>query len=221
MKRILAYVEGETEEAFLKRVIHLHLLNMGLFIIPTIATTRRVISGPDYKGGHVSFGKAKREIRRLLGDSDAVAVTSMLDFYGLPSDYPGKNSMPTGDCYKRVEHMESELGNAIDSRKFIPYLSLHEFEALVLVSPDEIAGAFPGENISDNLRMITQAAHSPEEINEGEQSHPSVRLTNLIPTYRKPQHGPIITLRIALEEICRSCPHFNEWLEKLESLASD
>ncbi len=218
MKRILTYVEGETEEAFLKRLIHPHLLNMGLFIIPTIATTKRVINGPDHKGSYVPFSKARKEIKQLLADSDAVAVTSMLDFYGLPNDYPGKDDMPAGNCYTRVRHLESELGNAIDNSKFIPYLSLHEFEALVLVSPDEIVSAFPGENIRDNLKTITQAAHSPEEVNEVEQSHPSARLMNLIPTYGKKTSGPIICERIGLPEIRNACPHFNEWLGKLEAL---
>jgi predicted ATPase len=35
-----------------------------------------------------------RLLRRLLGESDAIAVTSVLDYYGLPSDFPASPRGP-------------------------------------------------------------------------------------------------------------------------------
>jgi hypothetical protein len=44
---------------------------------------------------------------RLLNDTGAVAVTTMLDYYGLPRDFPGRSAIPAGDCYARVAHLEA------------------------------------------------------------------------------------------------------------------
>lgn len=219
MRRILAYVEGPTEEAFINRIVAPHLYGLDLVIIPKIATTKRVIGGPDFKGGFVPYTKAKKEIKGLLGDSDVVAVTSMLDYYALPRDFPGKDDLPAGDCFRKVEHLEDRLYNEISDRRFIPYFSLHEFEALVFTSPDEIGAAFPDEVIKDKIEDINSRVNSPEEIDDGKKTHPSARLINLIPSYRKALHGPVITERIGLTAMRANCLHFTGWITKLEQLS--
>ncbi len=219
MKRILVYVEGPTEETFIKNILYPHLYRFNLHIIPTIATTKYVLGGPNHKGGFVPYAKAKREILRLLGDTDAVTVTTMLDFYGLPTDYPGKDDIPQVNCYERVKHLEIKLGEDISRRKFIPYFSLHEFEALLFSSPDQIAKAFPDRDVRSQIYSITSSLQSPEEINEGPSTHPSMRLETAIPAYRKLAHGPLIVQRIGLETLRNRCPHFKDWLCKLENLA--
>jgi len=219
MRRILAYVEGPTEEAFINRIVAPHLYGYDLVIIPTIATTKRVIGGPDFKGGFVPYTKAKKEIKRLLGDSDVVAVTSMLDYYALPKGFPGKEDMPAGDCFRKVEHLEDRLHEDISDGRFIPYFSLHEFEALVFTSPDEVGAAFPDEAIKGQIEDINSRVNSPEEIDDGKTTHPSARLMSLIPSYRKALHGPVITERIGLAAVRENCPHFAAWVTKLEQLS--
>jgi hypothetical protein len=59
---------------------------------------------------------------------------------------------------------------------------------------------------------------SPEEINDGPETHPSKRLAGLFPTYRKPLDGPQIAGRIGLPAIRAACKHFDAWLAKLEAL---
>lgn len=219
MKRILIYVEGQTEETFIKTILHPFLNRLNLNLIPTIATTKYILGGPDHKGGYIPYAKAKREILRLLGDTDAVAVTTMLDFYGIPGDFPGKDDIPNTNCYERVQHLEVKLGEDISRRKFIPYFSLHEFEALLFSSPDQIAKAFPDRDVRSQIHSITSSVQSPEEINEGPSTHPSTRLESVIPAYRKLAHGPLIVQRIGLETLRNKCPHFAGWLSKLENLA--
>ncbi len=218
MRRILVYVEGYTEEAFINKVIKPHLFGHDILIIPKIATTKEVIKGPNFKGGYVPYAKAKREIRRFLGDSDVVAVTTMLDYYGLPEDYPGMDALPLGDCFGRAEFLEDSLKDDINNRKFIPYFSLHEFEALVFTSPEEVDNAFPDISIKNSIEGIKSNVSSPEEINDGENTHPSIRLVNLLPSYRKALHGPIITERVGLSAIREECPHFASWITRLEEL---
>lgn len=84
MKRVLVLVEGQTEETFVKRVLGEHLSRFGVYAAPTIAATKRVKSGKKFKGGVVSYARARRDLLRLLGDSGAAAVTTMIDYSSAP-----------------------------------------------------------------------------------------------------------------------------------------
>ena len=218
MKKVLIYVEGPTEEAFVNKVIAKQLMQRDVYIVPTIATTKLVASGPNYKGGYVKYPKAKKEIQRLLGDSSAAAVTTMLDFYGLPDSYPGKEDELPANIYEKVEYLETKFSEDINDSRFIPYLSLHEFEAMVFCSVEEICKSFPALDIELELNQIVDEVESPEEINEGENTHPVARLLNIIPEYVKVVFGPLITRRTGLEQIRNKCPHFNSWLSRIENL---
>ncbi|GIK39152.1 MAG: hypothetical protein BroJett011_29850 [Chloroflexota bacterium] len=218
MNRVLILVEGLTEETFVGEILKPHLENRGVVPIPALAVTKRVKSGPNFKGGIVSYGKIKNDIKRLLNDTSAVAVTTMIDFYGLPSDFPGYHTMPKQDSYAKVAHLEKAFGKDIDHHKFFPYLQLHEFEALIFVAPEKIATYFPNTNKLNELRQIKSTFHSPEEIDDGPETAPSKRLKSLFPSYEKNLYGPLATLEIGLAEICRECAHFRGWLEWLETL---
>jgi len=89
MKRVLVLVEGQTEERFVKGQLQPHLWPMGVDPQPKIATTKRVKTGPDFKGGVITFSQAENDLRRLLNDSGASSVTTLLDFYGFPRDFNG------------------------------------------------------------------------------------------------------------------------------------
>jgi hypothetical protein len=62
--------------------------------------------------------------------------TTMFDLYALPNDFPGfDDSLKTGDKYEWVRMLEKQFGKDINHHRFIPYIQLHEFETLVLASP--------------------------------------------------------------------------------------
>jgi hypothetical protein len=42
----------------------------------------------------------------------------------------------------------------------------------------------------------------------------------LFPSYKKTLHGPTTAARIGLEQIRKECPHFNDWIKKLEKFAA-
>jgi hypothetical protein len=77
----------------------------------------------------------KRDLQRLLADTGAERITTMLDYYGLPDDFPGLANRPSGNCYQRVEHVERAFQGDIAHPRFLPYLALHEFEALLFTDP--------------------------------------------------------------------------------------
>ncbi len=216
MKRVLILVEGQTEETFVREVLNPCVRERGLFLQVSIITTKRNPAGRDCKGGYVPYGRMKREIGLLLSDSNAVAVTTMIDYYSLPEDFPGRAELQGRTCYERVDHLERMFSQDVDSPRFIPYISLHEFEALLFSSPAEIAAVFPGMNLEESLRGIRDSFGSPEEINEGRDTHPSARLRAHIPGYSKPFHGTLISGRIGLPAIRSVCRHFDEWVRRLE-----
>ncbi|MCP3963536.1 MAG: DUF4276 family protein [bacterium] len=219
MKRVHVLVEGQTEETFVRDVLAPHLLDFEVALIPVVAATKRVLSGLKFKGGVTSYEKLKRDLERLLGDTDARAVTTMIDYYALPADFPGATDLPPGDCYQRVEHLQNALRADFDDHRFLPYLSLHEFEALLLTSPGEIEANFRGDAIAEPLEDAVRNMGSPEEVDDGPETHPAARIVGLVPEYRKPLHGPVIARRIGLQAIRQECPHFDRWVSALETIA--
>jgi Domain of unknown function (DUF4276) len=55
----------------------------------------------------------------------------MFDYYAFPADAPGMADRPHGSPYARIQHVESALVKAIDDKRFVPNLILHEIEAWV------------------------------------------------------------------------------------------
>jgi hypothetical protein len=47
---------------------------------------------------------------------------------------------------------------------------------------------------------------------------PSKRIANLFTGYEKPLFGALAAMEIGLETIRQECPHFNDWLNRLETL---
>jgi hypothetical protein len=218
VKRVLVLVEGQTEERFVKDVLCPHLWPRGKDTIPKVVTTKRVKRGPDFKGGITDYQKAENDLRRLLNDTGVISVTTFIDYYGLPPDFPGMDSRPAGTPYERAIHVETEWKNRIDHPHFYPYLMVHEFETLLFAKPDELSRALYKSDILPELLRIRDAFPTPEDINDDPETAPSKRIIRILPGYQKTLYGPLVAKRIGLEIIRRECPHFNEWLMWLEGL---
>jgi hypothetical protein len=110
----------------------------------------------------------------------------MIDLYGL-GDYPGVTALPGETPHQRVARIESEMAASLQSTQFIPYVQLHEFEALVLVNVHKIPIQFPnGEaDAAPGNLLISMGGVTPELVNDGKQTHPSKRIEREIPTYNK------------------------------------
>jgi hypothetical protein len=180
----------------------------GVGVVPIVLATKRIKSGGKFRGGVSSYQQFKRDLQRLLGDRSAAAITMMLDYYGLPKDFPGAGTQRGHTCYDRATHLQESLQSDLQDRRLIPYLSLHEFEALLFTSPETLAGTLLKPQVLRQLAAMVEGVESPEEINDGASTHPSARIKRLLPTYSKSLHGPLIVQRIGLTEIRRHCPHF-------------
>lgn len=217
MKKILILVEGQTEERFVKDILSPFFTSQEIYLRSVIVGTKVVKDGTKYKGGLTSYTKAKRDLLNLLQDNSAIAVTTMFDFYGLPEDFPKWARGNGADCYAKIALAEKAFSEDINQKKFIPYLQLHEFEGLLFSSPDIISDTFDQTKKAE-LKKIRDSFKTPEEINQGEETHPSKRLLKLFPKYNKPVFGSLIAGRTGLNQIRAQCPHFGQWLAKLSRL---
>lgn len=218
MKRVLVLVEGQTEERFVKDVLRPHLWPLEIDMIPKVVTTKKVKRGPDFKGGITDYQKVANDLHRLLHDTGVVSVTTFLDYYGLPSDFPGIGSRPPGSAHDRARHVETEWRHRINDFRFHPYLMIHEFEALLFAKPEELCRVLNKSDMLPELEKIRNRFPTPEDINDNPKTAPSKRIAGLFPEYQKTLHGPLITQEIGLKTIRRECRHFHEWLTWLERL---
>lgn len=216
-RKVFILVEGQTEEGFVKNIL-LPEMPEGLYLQPVIAATKRVNSGGKFKGGVPSYPKVREEVMRLLNDSSAKMVTTMLDFYGLPTTFPGRSNPQGSNAYDRVQFVERSWNADISSQRFKAYFSLHEFEALLFSQPEKIAESFAKPNLLPALQNIRNNFATPEEINDNPATAPSARLENLYLRYSKPFFGSLIASRIGLTEMLVNCGHFADWVTFLRSL---
>jgi hypothetical protein len=220
MKRCLILVEGQTEERFVKDLLAPAMRPLGLAMIPTVLKTKKVLSGPDFKGGVTSYAKMRSNLLPLLWNRGAL-VTTVIDYYGLPDDAPGMKTRPSGvTATERVRHVENAIFQDLGAPvHFVPFLALHEFEAWLFCDLAKTAAVIPAREKALELQS-TVAGLEPEEINEGATTAPSKRLLRVFPSFRKALHGPAAAKRIGLEAIRSKCPHFDQWVKRLEHYAA-
>jgi len=221
MKRGLALVEGQTEERFVNECLAPYLLERGLALKPTIVKTKRVMSGPHVKGGVVSFQQVQRDLGHLLHDTHATVITTLLDYYALPAEFPGMADRAGGTARARVEHVEAAWAASVGDSRFVPHLVLHELEAWVYACPSRLEPWMFDDDqaIIPAIAAITDAHATPEDIDEGPDTAPSKRLLRVFTAYQKTVHGPIAIAAIGIERIRTACPHFARWLDDLIAIA--
>ena len=220
MKRVLILVEGQTEEAFVNQALNEHLAPRRVHATPTMLVTKTLPEGRRFKGGVTSYERMARDIRRLLNDTNA-DVTTLIDYYGLPDDFPGLAS-PQGrsSAQARVLALEAALAADINHQRFRPFLALHEFEAWVFAVPDYAANHFGLPSLAEQLATTATAAGGPEAVNNIRETCPSRRLMAALNQHHRPygkvQDGPNILRKAGLEPIRAACPHFADWLAWME-----
>lgn len=225
MTRVNVVVEGQTEETFAKQVLSPPLSGHEVYLHPIVVSATRTRQSRDHLGGGGSFGKVLRTIRDTLQNDRSAYCSTMFDYYGLPADYPGLDSEdcpPSARLDEHIEFLENRLAQEIgDTHRFIPYLQVHEFEALLFADVEGIDRAPGLQSTSESraeLQSIVDHFETPERIDDGEETAPSKRLKNLFPRYDKVLHGAMIAHDIGLDPIRAECPHFDDWVTRLESL---
>ena len=222
MSRVIAVVEGQTEQTFVRDVLAPWLGWRGVML------SARLVGKPGHKGGG-SFHRARNDIISLLKQQSDTYVTTMFDFYGMPNSWPGRddarklahpNKAPSIEQAIH-EQIGAELGGSFDDDRLIPYVQMHEFEALLFSEPSALSQVMREPDTEEDLQAIRDGFSTPEEINDDPNTAPSKRIESLYGNYQKPFHGRLAATRITVEVMREECPHFNEWIDTLESLATE
>ncbi len=215
--RVNLIVEGQTEETFVRDTIAVHLAQKQVYI------SHRLVKIGSGRGGLNNYATPRGDIKRWLSEDRQAFVTTMFDFYGLPKDFPGvsmlrENMSPP----EKVEIVERALAEDINDERFVPYIQLHEFEALLFSDVDKLDLSINSltqqrSQIGALRRLISQFPN-PEDINDGPTTAPSKRLLSLYSGYRKNIVGPLVAEEIGIAVLRARCPHFHNWLLSLERL---
>lgn len=227
MKTVYLHVlcEGQTELRFASKVLTTYLVMKGIIVLPRLLITNRKRNA---KGGILSYRQAKRDLTFMIrgaqdNEQEAHYFTSMFDLYALPDDFPGFTESSVLTDYSQVAKLEEDFRKDVNCDKFIPYIQLHEFEALVLCDIDGLKDSYP--NAARKLTELknevkTQYGDNMELVDNSAETAPSKRIIKALKDkyhYDKTKSGTEITDKIGIETLRAKCQHFNEWLTQIES----
>ncbi len=214
MIRVHVFVEGQTEETFLNRLLYPYFIQMSIFLNAILVRTSSM-----GKGGVVSYAKIKPQINNKCLEDKSAFVSTMFDLFRLPPDFPGRNDAgKISDPLQRACVLEKHMAQNIQYSNFLPNLLVHEFEGLLYSEPGKFSQWFDDKTV-DVLRTERTSYPSPEYINDGPETAPSKRILRVCSNYEKPLHGTNIALAIGLDRIRSECHHFDEWLRRLSALS--
>jgi Domain of unknown function (DUF4276) len=218
MSNIKILVEGPTEILFVNEVLKPHFHDRGIYVKPFLFHKA---------GGIPKYSTSKRQILNTIRSDPSCFCTTMVDFYGMPADWPGRKQ--ANCCHTPTERAEiieasilkdiaGQLGGSFDSGRLMPYVQMHEFEALLFSFPEKLAESLGDKNLLSAFMAIRNKFSTPEEINDHYDTCPSRRIEGVLQSFKKTINGIFAASIIGLERMRRECPHFNEWITKLEGI---
>ena len=219
MIRLHITAEGQTEKSFVDQILAPHLALFGVYAdVRCVLTGRDKRAGKKYRGGLISYQKAKADINTWMKEdqSQDCRFTTMFDLYALPDDFPSFQEKKNDSPYLRVEALERAFAADLHDRRFHPYIQLYEFEALIFADPSQLDWEYLEHSsaIENLVAMVNE--QNPELINDGRETAPSKRILKEIPEYDKVTSGVSVVAQIGLQRLRERCKHFGDWVTMLE-----
>jgi hypothetical protein len=218
-------VEGPTEAEFIRTVLIEHLAAD----FRVYGREPKLVGRGPQRGGMVSYARLRDDLTRLMRQHRNVWFTTMIDAFRIPTDFPGfQASRGINDPVDRVVALEqamlADISTLSGSDRLIPYIQMHEFEALLFTDPqkldDSVTMLSDASSRLTALQAILAQYETPEHINQSPQNAPSKQLEVLYRSaYRKTVFGPLVTQAIGLEKLRQECLRFDAWVTQLENLA--
>jgi hypothetical protein len=212
MKRLYIIVEGQTEQEFVNTMIAPYMQQYGVYDVkPVLIHTSKA-----GRGGFVNYSHLKKDALKLLNSRKNDFVVSMfVDFFRIP-EIPHRERWSQKATHKeQVSEMERCIAEDIHDYRFIPYIQLHEFEALLFSSNKGFETYFQEDEAQKTQRIVLQF-DNPEDINTTPEGAPSKRLIAINDNYDKVIEGNLIALEVGMDSIRTKCHHFKEWIDKLK-----
>lgn len=111
MKRLVLIVEGETEENFVNNILRPYLCSKGIYNAVQCFKTKHS------KGGISKYSYIKKDILNIIYEKDVI-VSMMIDFYRLPSDFPGFSELLDSQTHQeKVSLLEAKIKEDIEKTK--------------------------------------------------------------------------------------------------------
>ena len=230
MARLLVHVEGQTEETFVNEILRSHLLHCGYESV-----SARIIGNARLRrsrGGIRPWLAVRKDIINHLREDRTCIATTMVDFYGLPPHgdraWPGRAAAVGASGHQKASVVEKalrddlaqEMGTDFDIGRFLPFVVVHEFEGLLFSDCAAFARGICRPDLEPSFSQIREGFATPEDIDDSPITAPSKRIEELMPGYEKPLLGSLAILEIGLDPIRAECPHFEGWLQQLESIVA-
>jgi len=219
--------EGQTEQGFADKVLKPYLQCHGINSVKSymLCTSRK----KNAMGGMISYEQVKRDLHNIFisNTNDAHTThlfTTMFDYYALPNSFPCYADVQgILDKYEQISTLEKAFAKDISNDAFVPYIQLHEFEALVFCGLPYLKELYPeSKKAIEELDKALSLVGNPELIDHGASTAPSKRLITAIESkckvryhYDKPKTGKYITEKVGIDELRKQCQHFNEWLSRI------
>lgn len=219
-KLVQVIAEGPTEQKFVENVLAPYLAMKGVYMTAT------VMSKPGVNGGDVRFSRACKQIANFLKQRSDTIVATFVDYYGV-KEWPGLAEL--GALHKPTPKQISDIMNnaSIEAlrkdkslasinvvSRYIPFLAVHEFEALLFSDPAKLAQGI-GIEEATVVQAINDCGGSPELVNNCPETAPSKRIISWAKRYKKTIQGVDIAGKIGIDKIRSQCPLFDQWLNKL------
>lgn len=217
---VIAVVEGKTEQVFVESILAPYLGEKNIGIKAT------QLSKPGQKGGDVRFERAKKDLSLHLRQRKDTYITTFVDYYGI-KEWPGLDkvcSELTPDKIAEVINLatKKEVIRSFDNqqarKRFIPFISVHEFEALLFSDIQILSEEI--ETDEEEIGALLKKFGDPESINNSPQTAPSKILDKWSKNGKFPKTTKGITIagKIGIETMRKKCPIFNSWLQTFEDL---
>jgi hypothetical protein len=219
---VIAIVEGKTEEVFINSILKPYLADRNIFMQATQVTK------PGQKGGDVRFVRVQNDIKIHLKQRSNTYVTTLVDYYGT-KEWPGLDQIPLQATPQQIsdvinaatlEAVTSLFSEQRAAERFIPYMAMHEFEALLFCDSAVLATELSIDE--DDVISVLAECGEPEAINNSRETAPSKRLDAWSPKQKFPKTttGIAIAKGIGIQTMREKCPQFNQWLNRMESIRS-
>ena len=211
-------VEGLTEQLFVEHVLAPYCAMQGIYLHPTQVPKK------GGKGGDVRFERVKTCVGNFLKQRSDTCVGTFVDYYGLAAwpkleEVRSAQGLSPAEIAKRLndaamEELCSALPAINVADRFVPFMAVHEFEALLFSDAGVLASSL-GVDIAA-VNDVLQEYGSPEKINTRPDKIPSRHLevwTNA--RYMKTVQGIAIADRIGINQMRAANPNFDDWLTRL------
>ena len=204
MKTVIVICEGETEKEFCKTLLSVYLQKYCKIRIEV-----RLL------GGNCNWQRIKDMVEKALKQQKNALVTTFFDYYGVKTkkfpNWKETVGINKANVRERIEILENGMLEEIDSNlryRFIPYIQLHEFEALLFNNIEVFDNNFKRSEFSRaNLLDVLNEFPDPELINQKIETSPSHRLIEIIPSYNKILYGNMLVEIIGIEQIKQKNKH--------------